>query len=186
MFIARSSPLPADAIRGRAIGALVMIGFGALWMISAANLRKRLDWSTWLVVLLFTGILCVGAGKQLQRAQHMPTSPPSSAHTESDERIRRQFRIVLAFEWIPIFAVVFVLARMRRPELILPAIALIVGLHFIPLAIIFRARLYYFTAIAIVLTTLAALALTGPTLRQTTICVGCGLALWLTSALLLV
>jgi hypothetical protein len=63
------SPIPTAALEGRAIGALVSAGFGALWIVVAAKLLNRLDWRAWLVVTLIAGLLCIGAGKQLQVAR---------------------------------------------------------------------------------------------------------------------
>jgi hypothetical protein len=169
-----TSPIPAADLEGRAIGALVVAGFGALWMVIAAKLLKRLDWRAWLVVALSTGILCIGAGKQLRFASHMSDSPHSGSDTESDHSIGRQFEIVLAVEWIAILGVVVVLALLRRSELIQSAITLIVGVHFVPLASIFSAPVYYFTIIAIVLTALAAFAIRDTIVRRATTCIGCG------------
>jgi len=81
--------------------------------------------------------------------------------------------------------VVVVLARMRRSELILSAIAVIVGLHFVALGRIFSTPVFYCTAIAMVLTPLAAFGIRDTTLRRAATCTSCGLALWLTSAFLL-
>ena len=179
------SPIPTAALEGRAIGALVMAGFGALWIVIAAKLLKRLDWRAWLVVALLTGILCMGAGKQLQLAGRSSDTPHSGSETESDRPIGRQFGIVLALEWAAIVGVVVVFVRMHRSDLILSGIAIVVGLHFAALARIFGAPVYYFTAVAIVLTALAAFAIRDTTVRRAATCIGCGLALWFTSAFLL-
>jgi hypothetical protein len=180
-----ASPIPTAALEGRAFGALVSAGFGALWIVVATKLLNRLDWRAWLVVALLAGMLCLGAGKQLQVARHMTITPHSGSKTESDRPMGRQFGVVLALEWIAILGVVVVLARMRRSELILSAIAVIVGLHFVALGRIFSTPVFYFTAIAMVLTALAAFAIRDTTLRQAATCIGCGSALWLTSAFLL-
>ncbi len=188
MMMALISTEPSAAsLRGRAISGLVMTGFGALWIISAAEVMKKLDWRAWMAVTVFSFALCVGAVRQFQRARHLPsTSQQSAAQKAMGLRIRRQFGMVLAFEWLPIFGAIFILNRIGRPELIVPAIALIVGLHFIPLAAIFGARLYYLTAGAMIVTTLSAFAISTQVSRQGTICAGCGVILWITAALLLV
>jgi len=74
---------------------------------------------------------------------------------------------------------------MGHPELILPAIAVIVGLHFIPLARLFDFPLYYWTEAAMVFVAVASFAIGNAALRQAITCLGCGLSLWLTSAVLL-
>jgi Family of unknown function (DUF7010) len=140
----------------------------------------------WLVIASATAILGVAGARQWQKAGCMPASGPSQVSAPSHGRVAREFEIVLALEWIPIFGAAFVLSRRRRPELILPVIALIVGLHFFPLARIFGATLYYFTGAAIVITSLTAIAARDPLPKQVTASFGCGLVLWTTAALLLV
>ncbi len=182
-----STELSAAALGGWAIGALVMTGFGALWFISAAQLMSRLNWRVGIAIAVFSFAFGLAAVRQLLRARHLPSTSQLSADQKAvAARIRRRFGIVLAFEWVPIFAAAVVLNRLNRRELIVPAIALIVGLHFIPLAAIFRGRLYYWTAAAMVAATLAAFAISNPIARQVTICAACGVILWITAALLLV
>ena len=67
----------------------------------------------------------------------------------------------------------------------LPAIAVIVGLHFIPLAMLFDFPLYYCTGGTFVFVAIAPFAIGNLAPRQAITCLGCGLALWLTSAVLL-
>jgi hypothetical protein len=177
--------VPAGALQGRAIGALVMTGFGAFWMVSGANALGLLTWEMWLIIAILTGLLCLGALRRLQAARRMPTAAATASQSQPIQTRRRRFGIVLAFEWVPIFLVVFILGRTGHPELILPAIAVIVGLHFIPLAILFDFPLYYWTGAAFVLVAVASFAIGHPALRQAITCLGCGLSLWLTSTVLL-
>ena len=118
-----STLVPANAQQARAIGALVMTGFGGIWMISGANALSLLTWETWLIVALLTASLCGLALRQLQAAQRMPITPAPASQSRSVQTRRRRFGIILAFEWVPIFLVAFMLGRMGHPELILPAIA---------------------------------------------------------------
>lgn len=180
-----STLVPAGALQGRAIGALVMTGFGAIWMISGANALSLLTWEMWLIIAVLTGLLCLVALQQLQAARRMPTAPANASQSQFIQTRRRRFGIVLGFEWVPIFLAAFILGRMGHPELILPVIAVIVGLHFIPLAMLFDFPLYYWTAGAFVLVAVASFAIGHPALRQAITCLGCGLSLWLTSAVLL-
>jgi hypothetical protein len=115
----------------------------------------------------------------------MTIAPHSGSKTESDRPMGRQFGVVLALEWMAILGVVVALARIRRSELILSAIAVIVGLHFLALGRIFSTPAFYLTAIAMVLSALGAFAIRDTTLRRAATCIACGLALWLTSAFLL-
>jgi len=123
-------PIPA-AVRSQAIGAIVTTVFGALWTAIGTHFLKRLDWRAWLRIALFTVVLCGTAARQIRRSSLPAVSSASSSSTGFTPRMSRQFALILALEWIPILGAVIVL-RKRRPDFILPAIALIVGLHFIP------------------------------------------------------
>jgi hypothetical protein len=107
-----STLIPAGALQGRATGALVMTGFGAIWMISGANALSLLTWEVWLVTAILTGLLCLLALRRLQAARRMPTTPATSSQSQSIQTRRRRFGIVLAFEWVPIFLVAFMFGRM--------------------------------------------------------------------------
>lgn len=178
--------VPAGAHQGRAIGALVMTAFGAIWMITGANALSILNWEIWLIVAIVTGLLCLVALRQLQAARRIPKTPATASQAKSVQTRRRRFGIILAFEWVPILLVAFVLGRLGHPDFILPAIAVIVGLHFIPLARLFDFPLYYWTGSSFVLVAVASFAIDHLALRQAITCLGCGLALWLTTAAVLV
>jgi len=91
----------------------------------------------------------------------------------------------MAFEWVPTLLTAVVLGRIGHPELILPAIAVIVGMHFIPLAKLFNLPLYYWTGGSLVLIAVVSFPIGHQVLRQAITGLGCGLSLWLTSAVLL-
>ena len=105
--------VPAGAHQGRAIGALMMTGFGAIWMISGANALSFLNWETCLIIAIPTGLLCLVALLQLQAARRIATTPATTSQSKAIKIRRRRFGIVLAFEWVPIFLIALVLGRIR-------------------------------------------------------------------------
>jgi hypothetical protein len=174
----------AAAIEGRAIGAFVLTGFAAGWMLFAFRFVKSLGWRMLLLIALVTAGLCWGAARQIERARQMPYAA-IAAPTTADRKTARDFQIVLALEWIPILVAVVIFNRIRRPDFILPTIALIVGLHFIPLARVFHAPLYYASGAAMVAVAIAGFVAQPPG-RQAIACVGSGVVLWVTAVLLLI
>ncbi|RZM28052.1 MAG: hypothetical protein EOO88_10495 [Pedobacter sp.] len=75
-------------------------------------------------------------------AQGLPSLP---LENEADERKKgKRFAIILAGEGIGIFLAVNIVTMINRPELKIPAMALVVGLHFIPLAKVFRRKFDYY------------------------------------------
>lgn len=163
-----------------AIGILVLTAFGALWLLMAANFAYVLDWRAWLGVGLGTAALAAGAAKRMLIAQPLPQVPAAATSGTS-----AWFWTIVSLEWILIIGAIVFVARRGRRDLIVSLIALIVGLHFLPLAWIFGAKLYYVTGAAIVAASLAAFALRERRQRQAVTCLACGIALWLTSAAIL-
>jgi hypothetical protein len=183
-FSVMQTEVAPAVIKGRAIGALFMAGFGALWMVIGLKFLQRLNSRSGLLVLIVTAVIAFGAIRDLRRAN---TLPQETTHATPAEvaAINHKFRVVLGIELLAIAAVVILFNLLRRPTFILPAVAVIVGLHFIPLAGIFGAQIFYSTGMAMVLTVLFAFALRELPRRQAAIGVGCGLVLWITGLLLI-
>lgn len=172
--------MSADMLRGIAIGSLVLTGFGALWLVLGIRFLLGFDWRVLFGLGLIALALVSGALRVWSAAQHLTPGPSSGENVAGPA-----FGIVTTVEFGLIFATVLVCRLAGRGELILPIIALIVGLHFIPLAAIFGVRIYYVTGIAIVLAVLASFFAPSEGLRQAVASLGCGSVLWLTSAFLL-
>jgi hypothetical protein len=113
---------------------------------------------------------------------------PVAANTSTPAEIAAinpKLGVVFAAELIAIALLVVLLNLLHRPTFILPAVAVIVGLHFIPLARLFNAPLFYSTGVAMVLSVLFAFAMRDLTRRQAAVGIGCGLVLWITGLSLL-
>ncbi len=104
------------------------------------------------------------------------------ATQEETKHIVRAFRWVGLAQSILIALVGFLSHRFQRPDLAWPAIGLILGVHFLPLARILRAPVYYVTGLASTAVALLALAVLDG--AQQTLFLGYGMALtdWLTAA----
>jgi hypothetical protein len=184
MILVVGQSLPAAALKGRAIGAIFMAGFGALWMVIGLRFLQRLGWRSGLFVLLITAALVLAALRDIQRANTLPSAMSSYTSAQAAS-MNHKFNVIFAAELIAIAVVVILFNLLRRPAFILPVIAVIVGVHFFPLARLFNAPLFYSTGAAMVLTALFALTMREVPRRQAAIGVGCGLVLWITSLVLL-
>src|SRR2546423_7828230 len=122
------------------IGIIVLNVFAALWG-GAAILSAHL--ALWLlaVPLLVSGGMIAWAERAVR---HVPPRPDRG-------RIGRGVGIWSAVEGVAILVAVNVLRNLGLADAIGPAIAIIVGLHFLPLARGIPVRLYYATGAAIVL-----------------------------------
>lgn len=97
-------------------------------------------------LLLIFPILCViliyNAFRLTRKAQNLPSQP--LADLDEEKKRGKRFGVILAGEGIGIFVAVNVVINLHHRELIVPAIALVVGLHFIPLAKLFKRKFDYY------------------------------------------
>jgi hypothetical protein len=163
---------------GRGVGISVLALFGALWMFNALKFDGAPNWAFYASFAATAGLLLAGIARII--SDRKSGVPPQSRAT------RMGFFVVLALEVAVIFAAVWLLQKRHLEKYILPAISAIVGLHFLPLAKIFRAPLYYATGLAMVAATAAAVVwLKG---AQQIICIGysAGAILWLSALIVAV
>lgn len=132
---------------GRATGAMVMALFGLLWALGCAGVLVAGALGPILLAssAVVTAIL-VAASLRLRRAAQraLPSETRSSrraAVPAHADLIRWRFRLVGVVQGLGIGIAVFACVRFGRPELIPAAAALVVGLHFFPLAPLFRVPL---------------------------------------------
>ena len=153
-------------------GAAIMGAFGAVWWIIGVATYGRATVPLSGVGLVVAATIIMTAWRRGSRSR--PQSP---------EEARRQGRLVgiaSAVEGVLIFLAVNVLVNVRRPDLIAPAGAIIVGLHFPPLARWLPARLYYATAALLTAAGVAGLGVADTRLRIVAVSVCAAAVLWLT------
>ncbi|MBP0457405.1 DUF7010 family protein [Streptomyces montanisoli] len=142
---AAAAPHPAE-LRGRAAGTGIMAFFALAWT----------GWGT-TGVPAGTGKALVGAGAvvtvvffvlavRLHRSAALLPVPTDDPLTEQAVRgTGRRFGVVLGLEWGACGVIAAVLGATGHPEAIPALIALIVGLHFLPLATLFHVDGYRVT-----------------------------------------
>ena len=131
------------ALKRIASGLSIMAVFTFFWASCAYD--GLLDTSYRWLLLIFP-ILCVifiyNAFRLIRKAQNLPSQP--LADLDEEEKRGKRFGIILAGEGIGIFIAVNIVINLHHRELIMPAIALVVGLHFIPLAKLFKRKFDYY------------------------------------------
>jgi hypothetical protein len=98
----------------------------------------------------------------------------------------RRFGWITAIEGGAIFLAIVLLNVVHHPQFIAPVIAIIVGLHFFPLASLFGARVYYATGSLGCAIGMTGLLISDPALRMSFVGLSFGSLLWLTVAAVLV
>lgn len=177
-----------DELRGRSAGAVVGAVMGLVWAGSALLVLS----SVVAVPLAMAGVaicavLTAGARRLRRAATAVPESPSSGVDRG---RAHSRFTLVVVGESAAIAAAINVLPRTGHPRLIPAVICAAVGLHFVPLARLFRVRVFYASAVGMcaiaAVTMVVGVAGAPAVLWRLLPGFGAALALWATSARLLV
>jgi hypothetical protein len=173
-----------QAVLGIGRGGLVVTIFGAGWLawgLSIANaftLTRSLLFSIVEIVLLGCSGYFIWKGRSLRKKY--PSSPSAATR-----RMNKQFMIVVVLELAAIAIVVVIASALHRPDLFPVLIAIVVGLHFLPLAKVFRTPIYYVSGIAITLWCVLCWILFRSNALIASAGIGTGIMLWATSAYVL-
>ncbi len=159
----------------RSTGALVLNLFAALWAVLALHALNVPMWQQASPIAL-SALLIIWA-----------MSRPAIAGTaEYRKRVRTTVLWSSAAEGVLIFLAINALRNMGRDDLVVAAVAAIVGLHFYPMAIGMRLPFYALTGTAMmVLAGAAAYFLPAGAERDAVIGGGCALVLWMSSIALM-
>ncbi len=137
---------PASEAVGRARGGLFMAMFGGLWWFAGLQLQHTAAlWPYTLDGLLTLSL--IGACLRLRRQ----AAPHVMADAAASRKISRAFLWINVVQWGSIFVVAQALAALRLSAWIYAAVIAIVGLHFLPLARVFRYPPHLATGIALLL-----------------------------------
>jgi len=178
-----SSPVSPAWIKGRMRGALICGTFGAVWMFEALFFGG-IATPVWLTVM---GVLTVAAiAWPVIRLVSFRGMTNSAADQEVWARVAVPYWVNAAIEWALCIGVAYWLAHIHRYTLIPVCLGAIIGLHFLPLARIFKSPLYYATGAAMILGSMASLAIPEGHLRNIASFGVDGISLWATAAVILV
>jgi hypothetical protein len=169
---------------GMTTGAAFMWGFGALWLLM--GLFRGRPSPPWLrICLLAAGIVLASSVAFLaRRASQTPSSHVALTAQQMavDREIGKRFYIVFGLELAAILVAVLVLRALHFPDYISCAVALIVGVHFFPLAALFESPVYYGTGLLGCAIGLLGFFIADATMRQKAVGLSFGLVLWATAA----
>lgn len=171
----------ADQLTGRAIGALFFAAFGGAWLALWLAATQRLIAAT--AGALGAGVLALGLAGEwvLRRARRLPVPLPTPTDAAQARREWRVFGAVNVGQWGAIFLAGGLLPRLGFALYLTPAIVLIVGLHFFPLAQLFRYGGHYLTGGALLAWALGCMVLVPPPAWQARVALGAGIILWLSA-----
>lgn len=165
-------------------GAGIMAVGGAAWTIMAMIYWPDAPaWAIPAAIVVGLALLGVCVARFMKtRSIHSVRSPAAAA---ADKRSHRWFLVVFGAEIAGIVVSANVLAYLGYPLRIPVAVALIVGAHFLPLARIFAAPLYYGTGAISMLGVLACSLIHDMPIRLLSVGLTMTVVLWITSVLVL-
>jgi hypothetical protein len=148
--------IPASALRGVATGLLMMSFFTGLWSGIAYGGMQQ---SIFRFVLIIFFLFIVNGIRFFRMAKKFPDSVSPEDAAEK-KRMGKWFGIIFGAEGLLIFLAVNIVINLGHPDLIIPAIALVVALHFYPMAKIFNRKIDYWLATWATLIALCGIVLT--------------------------
>jgi hypothetical protein len=136
--------LPKAAVFGSANGVMFMTFFGALWA-SIGIIGSHELGAPWLLVLsgILTAILLIGAISLFGKAHNMNNAATPN-DSEDWKKINQKFGLIFAILIASVICNMF-----NHFELFFPIMAIIVGIHFFPLAQLFKEKFYHGTGIVL-------------------------------------
>jgi Ca2+/Na+ antiporter len=163
----------------RCYGALFFSVFGGVWLLLAVYAFGRLSIPAACAIAVAI-VLFVMAAMRLQRRGK--AAGENAVPEEEQKRNDRMFGIVNAVTWIAVFLVFQIFPRIGYPDLIFPAFALIVGLHFFPMPPLYRHRANLVTGACISLWAILCTLLFHGDNRIAFVAAGAGVILWVSAA----
>lgn len=142
-MVKTSATISGAAVRGVASGVLFMAIFGTLWAdIGVGGLH---GWGgPWLLVVsVIIGISLLIGGVSLLLASRRLSNQAAGADIQRWKRTEIWFGITFASEVLLIIVASVICNAINRFDLFFPIMALIVGVHFFPLAALFQVKSYY-------------------------------------------
>ena len=136
-MIPTGNPDAARAV-GRCYGAMFFAVFGGAWLLLAAYAFGRLSTPVAGLITFVTVLFVIAAVRLQRRGEHGKDAGENAIPDAEQKRNDRIFGIVNAVTWIAVFLVFLIFPRIGHEDLAIPAVALIVGLHFFPMPPLYR------------------------------------------------
>lgn len=157
-------------------GAVIMGVFGAVWWVIGIRGSGHTSLLMYGIPLLITAVIMVAA---------LRVRPGNAPSPEEDARRGRLVGIASGIEGLLILVAINVLVNIRKLEFAAPVGAIIVGLHFLPLARWLPARFYYVTSALLVGFGIAGFVIADTDRRFLAVGIGSACVLWMTGLVVL-
>jgi hypothetical protein len=173
------TPSQANQWSNRAFGAMIVAGFGAMWLLLGLYLRQQLNAAS--VAWISGGVLTLWS-----LSAYMLRRVERPSQNGADTKRSRAFHWINGGQWVAIFLALTILRQMHLDLYSVTVMAAIVGLHFLPLARLFRNPMNWMTGILLISWAICATRLVNADRLQSTTALGTGAILWFSAVLTLV
>lgn len=138
--------IPQAAVKGIASGLFMMGAFTLMWTgIAFGGLIGTVyQWD--LILFAALAVLFIIKGIALNKAAKQFPKFTSEADIAEEKRMGKWFGLIFGAEGLGIFIGINIVINLGHPDLLFPVMALVVGLHFFPLAKVFKRTLDYYLA----------------------------------------
>lgn len=133
----------AHQITGRAIGSFFFAVFGAIWLLLAFFALEHLNFATVFGIASITLGLIIAARALMCQAKYWP-------QVQENPRVKKLYLTVNVIQYFAIAAVVIAANTLHLVPYLMCGITLVVGLHMLPLARLFKYTPHYVTGAALV------------------------------------
>lgn len=135
-------------IRGTASGVMFMAFFGTVWAdIGIGGLQVSSAISLFILAVLIGAILFFSGMRLMKHSRHLP----STTQSHNQRHVDKWFSIIFATQFGLIAIAAILTNIVGKFEWFFPIMAIIVGVHFFPLAHLFQVKMYYVTGTLICL-----------------------------------
>ncbi len=142
----KAKPVPQIVIKSIGLGILLMALFTFVWLGIASAALQGVSYAICIAVLVLVVLFFIGyAIRIFKQAKKFPKKLNKKEQAR-EERVRKGFMIIFGLEGFFIGSTCGVLYLVDLPQFIIPSIALIVGLHFYPMAGLFERAFDYLAA----------------------------------------
>lgn len=132
-------------LRGSVTATATETGFAGAWGVAGASLLRGPSGSVVVIVVAATTLVLLAVAVRTLGA--VPARGSGDPERATDFARARTLRWVVLVEVVAVALMICVLAVAGLQRYLAPAVALVVGIHFLPLGRIFRTSAHYFTAI---------------------------------------
>jgi hypothetical protein len=153
-------PIPKKIIKGIAGGLLLMALFTVMWSSVASSSLQNIGRTIDLLIFWGAALTFIGYAIYFFRSAKRFKTVLTGLEKAEGEKMGKAYGIIFGLEGALIPVAVFICFQLGRPELVVPAIALVVGLHFYPMARIFKRTIDYYLATWATLVAIGAIILT--------------------------